>query len=698
MLIRDTSTASERDHLSAGAALLVAAVVLAFADIGLSRSASLAMAPESVPFLLTAVFVFVAAIAAGGWAMLRLARLAGARGVGPSGEGFVIMLVTLLGYELLRWRMAGSSPPALVGVVVLAAAVPAAAFSCRRRVGMFALAVGASLLSGLWAVGASLTALGNPTAHALREGRAIWGGALFVTVQQFLWFAACLMLWGWLPALSRRRGLAVALRAATLALVGCAWLAGTNALLRFDTSIGAPGSAVVPASLSLPNIVLLVLDTVRADRTDLVDPTLENTPSMLALGHSGAVYSQAYANSTWSLPSHATLFTGLYPHRHGAGYRIVEVQPMSDSQYPGRLVIEPVPLAEDHETLAELLAQQGYATAAFAANYGYFSPVFGLLQGFTHVESEAKNALAIETIVAPVLRRAPASMEARFLWWTRQIVDSHEWVPRALRWIDERPEGRQPFFLFMNWMDAHEPGVIVGRPGLSVAPPSGRGVFRTYDTSLRYQDEALGQLLDGLSDRALLNNTLVVVTSDHGEAVGASGHRHGGIVRQHQVRIPLVVSGPGVSGGVVAHPVQLADIPVWILRMVGATIPSDLDGTPLDGSGTVLVENYFGHSANETGVTFENVDERRPTSWAILADGWKLLRDARGQEQLFNVHADPDERADQFAQNPDVASRLRAQLDDVLPLDIERRRLAVSRRDEIDEATLERLRSLGYVR
>ena len=584
MLIRDTSTASGRDHLSAGAALLVAAVVLAFADIGLSRSASLTMAPESVPFLLTIVFVVLASIAGGGWAMLRLARLAGARGVGPSGEGFVIMLMTLLGYELLRWRMAGSSPLALAGVVVLAAAVPAAAFSRRRRDGIFALVVGASLLSGLWAVG------------ALREGHAFLEGALFVTVQQFSWFAACLILWVGLPALSKRRGLAVAIHVATLVLVGCAWLAGTNALLRVDTSIGAPGSAVVPASPSLPNIVLLVLDTVRADRTDLVDPTLENTPSMLALGHSGAVYSQAYANSTWSLPSHATLFTGLYPHRHGAGHRIVEVQPMSDSQYQGRLVIEPVPLAEDHETLAELLAQQGYATAAFAANHGFFSPVFGLLQGFTHVESEAKNALAIETIVAPVLRRAPASMEARYLWWTRQIVDSHEWVPRALRWIDERPEGRQPFFLFMNWMDAHEPGAIVGRPSLSVAPPSGRGVFRTYDTSLRYQDEALGQLLDGLSDRALLNNTLVVVTSDHGEAVGASGHFHGGIVRQHQVRIPLVVSGPGLSGGVVAHPVQLADIPVWILRMVGATIPSDLDGTPLDGSGTVLVENYFGHS------------------------------------------------------------------------------------------------------
>ena len=181
--------------------MLVAAVVLAFADIGLSRSASLTMAPESVPFLLTIVFVVLASIAGGGWAMLRLARLAGARGIGPSGEGFVIMLVTLLGYELLRWRMAGSSPLALAGVVVLAAAVPAAAFSRRRRDGIFALVVGASLLSGLWAVGA-LTTVGNPTAHALREGRAFLGGALFVTVQQFSWFAACLILWVGLPALS----------------------------------------------------------------------------------------------------------------------------------------------------------------------------------------------------------------------------------------------------------------------------------------------------------------------------------------------------------------------------------------------------------------------------------------------------------------------------------------------------------------
>ena len=101
---------------------------------------------------------------------------------------------------------------------------------------------------------------------------------------------------------------------------------------------------------------------------------------------------------------------------------------------------------------------------------------------------------------------------------------------------------------------------------------------------------------------------------------------------------------------------------------------------------------------SETGVTFENVDERRPTSWATFADGWKLLRDARGREQLFNLHAGPDERTDQLVQHPDVASRLRALLDDMLPLDIERRRLGVSRRDEIDQATMERLRSLGYVR
>lgn len=685
---------SDRRRLSPEATVVVMAVVLAFADTGLSLSTSLAMAPESFPFLLTTVFIFFLGVAGACWTVLRLARLVGGRSFGPQVEGAVIAVVTLLVYELLRLRMARSAPVMLGAVVLLVAVLIAIAYWRRRGIG-FSLVAGASLLAGAWAADALAAPGGNPTTHMLSESRSIWGGALLVMVLQCGWFAAAILQSALVTRAHRGWRLALPVQLATLVLVGGVWLAGTHILRRPDTAVVVSDSTTLPPSPGLPNILLIVLDTVRADRTDLVDPMLDNTPSMLALGNTGTIYSQAYANSTWSLPSHATLFTGLYPHRHGAGRRIVEVQVPPDDSRARRLIIEPVPLAEEHDTLAELSAQDGYATAAFAANHGFFSPVFGLLQGFAHVESEVKNTLAIEPVVAPLLRHAPESLDMRYRWWTRKIVDSHEWVPRALTWIDERPEAGVPFFLFMNWMDAHERLAIAGRPGLSEPLPD-RGAFSEYDTSLRHQDEALRQMLDGLRARGLLANTLVVVTSDHGEVLTRTP-RHGGPVRQDQVWVPLVISGPGVERRIIADPVQLADIPAWILDTVG-TLPTGIDGTALDGSGTVLAENYFARSTNESGVTFENVDERRPTSWATFEDGWKLFRDARGHEQLFDIRVDPKEQTDQIGQHPEVAARLGARLNSLLPPDLDRRRLAVLPRDPIDDATIERLRSLGYVR
>ncbi len=420
---------------------MVVAVVLAFADTGLSLSTSLAMAPESFPFLLTTVFLFFLSIAGACWAFLRLSTLVGGRRFGPEVEGVVIAVATLLAYELLRLRVARSAPVILAAIVLLVGVLLAIALWRRRGLGV-SLVAGASLLAGAWAADGLAAPGGNPTTHMLSEGRAIWGGALLVLVLQFGWFATAMLQSALVTRALRGRRLVLPVQLATLVLVGGVWLAGTHILRRPETTASASNSdSTTPApSRDLPNIVLIVLDTVRADRTDLVDPVLGNTPSMLALGDTGTVYSRAYANSTWSLPSHATLFTGLYPHRHGAGRRIVEVQVPPDDPRARRLVIEPVPLAQEHDTLAELLARDGYTTAAFAANHGFFSPVFGLLQGFAHVESEVKNTLAIESVVAPLLRHAPESLEMRYRWWTRKIVDSHDWVPRALKWIDERPK------------------------------------------------------------------------------------------------------------------------------------------------------------------------------------------------------------------------------------------------------------------
>ena len=346
---------SDRHRLSPEATVVVMAVVLAFADTGLSLSTSLAIAPESFPFLLTTVFIFFLGVAGACWTVLRLATLVGGRSFGPQVEGAVIAVMTLLAYELLRLRMARSAPVMLGAVVLLVAVLIAIAYWRRRGIG-FSLVAGASLLAGAWAADALAAPGGNPTTHMLRESRSIWGGALLVMVLQCGWFAAAMLQSALVTRAFRGWRLALPVQLATLVLVGGVWLAGTHILRQPDTAVVVSDSTTVPPSPGLPNILLIVLDTVRADRTDLVDPTLDNTPSMLALGNTGTIYSQAYANSTWSLPSHATLFTGLYPHRHGAGRRIVEVQVPPDDSRARRLIIEPVPLAEEHDTLAELLA------------------------------------------------------------------------------------------------------------------------------------------------------------------------------------------------------------------------------------------------------------------------------------------------------------------------------------------------------
>jgi len=453
------------------------------------------------------------------------------------------------------------------------------------------------------------------------------------------------------------------------------------------------------AGLGRPNIVLIVLDSVRADRTDLADASLENAPALYALGKSGAIFTRAYANSTWSLPSHASLFTGLHPHNHGAVNRIVDTIPAADGQTEDTLlVIEPVPLADEHLTLAEFLLSRGYRTAMMAANHGFFSEVFGLLQGFEYVDVRAKNVLALEVVGAPFLRRAPERLETAYRWATRSIIDSHEWVEDALKWIDGRAGDTEPFFLFMNWADAHESRAIAGSPSAPAFPGPERGSFRLYDKALRYQDVALARLIEGLAQRGLTGRTLVIVTSDHGETMGRSGQRHGGPVTQDQIWVPLVIAGATAPRGVIESPVQLADIPVWIRARFGDASGQRLDGTALEDAEAVLATSYFGLGTEPGAARLGTVDVVRPTTWATFRGPWKFVRDARGVEQLFDLNEDPEEKVDLAGRHPDMVALLRQQMDRMLPADLDSWRLEVVRAGQVEKATWERLRNLGYIR
>ena len=373
-------TARESLTLAAGAVL-----GLAFADVGLSMAASRTMALDSAPFLVSAVCVLLGTVLAGTYVALR-----GAVAVGlPAGvetQRFLLLAIPLWVYELLRWRMAGSPGVGLLLIVFLTVALPAALQRSHAR-GVVGLCLALPLLAGTWAAIALSDPGGNPMDRVLYANRTITLTTVTVVALQVVWVALCALVWrrtvASMPG-GRFRGVVWGV---LIIVSGGAWLAASHLWLHPPSqeevrASGAPAMEPM-AGLGRPNIVLIVLDSVRADRTDLADASLENTPALYALGKSGAIFTRAYANSTWSLPSHASLFTGLHPHNHGAVNRIVDTIPAADGQTEDTLlVIEPVPLADEHLTLAEFLLSRGYRTALMAANHGFFSEVFGLLQGF----------------------------------------------------------------------------------------------------------------------------------------------------------------------------------------------------------------------------------------------------------------------------------------------------------------------------
>lgn len=691
-------SSSRSADLRPGVAVASAVVAIAVADVQLSLSTSHAFALESVVFLVPAVAALLGMVALCAWAGMRLASATGVLAVSLPTTSFAVLFTVVLCYELLRWRMAGAGPAMFLGLAaVLGVSVVA---HLRYRSGFVAVLGAVVPLAGVWAAAGLLQPGGNPTLRLLHSARWVFLDVAGAVAWQAGWFVVVALVWRWSTWPSSARGAAwISTRyLVTLCCAGAVWLAAGHYTLQPSAAIDGILEPAGEASKGLPNILLLVLDTVRADRTDLIDPTLRTTPALLALGQRGAIYTQAYANSTWSLPSHASLFTGLNPHTHGATRRIVDADLRATNLTATGLRIESVPLSDERLTLAELLARQGYETVALSANHGYFSPVFGLLQGFAYADARAKNILTLETVVGPFARRAPEPLNGTYRWLTRSVVDSHEWVSRALAWIDSRAASSAPFFMFMNWADAHDVPATASRLSADELALPDRGVFRRYDAVLRYQDQALGQLVAGLERRRLLEDTLIVVTADHGESLGVVGPGHGGGVRQDQVWIPLAIAGPGVRRGMVDRPVQLTDVAVWLMERGGANVPPGLDGVSLDVPGQVLLENYFAAASDATPVTYANVDQLRPTTWATLDGRWKLVRDARGAERLFDVLADPGELSDLLSEHPDLTARLRKRLDRLLGDAIDRWRLEVVGSWDVDASTRERLRSLGYIR
>ncbi len=457
---------------------------------------------------------------------------------------------------------------------------------------------------------------------------------------------------------------------------------------------GASGCARAPAD-PRPSFLLVVLDTVRADAVSALGSEPGVTPAFDALARAGLLYAHAYAEAPWTVPSHASLFSGLGVEHHGVG--------------AARRVVLP----EAVETLAERLAAEGYETVGLSENPLVSAP-FGLSQGFERYAVRSGEDLVAESWDSGTAGFVMSNLET----WTRR-----------------RRPGR-PFFLFVNLMDAHEPyAVREANPFLpegadagaarrlrqstaricdAIPPPPELALLRgLYLGDVAAADRKLAAIRTRLAERGLAERLVTIVTSDHGEHLGEDRLLdHQFSVHNVLLHVPLVVHGvAGAAPARIEAPVSLLDLAPSLLAWAGAEPAAELSGRPLPvaepaqparpllavyggekpGDWPEAVRVYPGEKREHCGPGDRVFGDMATLTRYPL----KLVWYRHHAPRLFDLSWDPRERSDLAAQRPEVRERLASEL---------RERLETSGVFEADPAepaappeAVERLRSLGYV-
>ncbi|MEQ8766784.1 MAG: sulfatase-like hydrolase/transferase [Planctomycetota bacterium] len=410
-----------------------------------------------------------------------------------------------------------------------------------------------------------------------------------------------------------------------------------------------------------PNVVLVVLDTVRADRLSCYNAEARPTPNLDKLAAQGVRFPHAISTSPWTLPAHASLFTSTYPSRHGA----VHV----DSDWEAR------PLGPQLPTLAETLTQYGYETSAIVANRGFLDPFYGLDRGFGWYEVLQPKSDGL--FWNPIAQRTPLRRYYRL----NTNVLAPEVNEQALAWIDRRSESQKPFFLFVNFMDAHGSPFLpdfsdqVGGLGLTPGDIENLGEIQGgaasldenqrwdlatwYTKEVQYLDDQLGQLFEDLKQREIWDDSLVIVTSDHGELLG----EHGGVghelyLDEEVLRVPLIVKYPrGTNPADVDHWVQTVDIAPEILRVASIPAPETyqgiLPGYRTDNPIAELFTNRTLRSINRN-----RFGQDRTAIYSPEPPGWKYIS-GTSEEQLFDLANDPQQAKNAAKSHPKMTNLLR---------------------------------------
>ena len=436
------------------------------------------------------------------------------------------------------------------------------------------------------------------------------------------------------------------------------------ALALFCVGCGTPPSEQAP-DRQPPDILLLVVDCLRADRLtgSFSRPA---TPRLDELAKEGIRFTRAFSQTNWTRPSIPSYLTGLYPSEHGL-----------TSLLEGQQANVTEALSPQAETLAETLGELGYASSMIGDQH-QLAPRFGLSQGFDHYNHKGSKAESIHFGALEWL----ASSERPFFTYLHYLELHWPYCPpEATRGrFSAGWEGREFCFQWRKLRNDLRSGAVV------LSPEETAAMSARYDEELLALDARLGKLFEELRARGLWDETLVILTSDHGEEFFEHGGMgHGTSLHDELIAVPLIVKPPTSWGAAIG-----VDIDALVeLRDLAPTI-LDAAGAANKGSGRSLLPYFFG----EAPLAREFVTSEDTVSVAVRTRDLKLIaaREGGGVE-LYDLSDDPGEKTSVAAQRPDDVARLQGYLrqwrGELRPLE--------SMSTELDAETVEGLKSLGYV-
>jgi arylsulfatase A-like enzyme len=482
---------------------------------------------------------------------------------------------------------------------------------------------------------------------------------------------------------------------------------------------------------SKPNIVLVTMDTVRADHLSCYGYQRITTPNLDRLSQEGVLFKNAYATNSWTLPSHASIFTGMFPTKHGADHSSTPAQDIRTQKgeilrWKEMIAKSFSKLSDDNHTLAEILSEKGYRTAGIIGGI-FCNSIFGLDQGFDYYDDEIPYLNTKFFVVYHVVDHV-FSLDDFFTQYgylgKRIAADLNN---SAFKWLEKNHE--HPFFLFINYMDAHAPylppppydryfgkdskDIIVSRYAKGdssfltaeknlinsvlagshqLTPEEREHIIVLYDGGIRYLDHYLGLLFAKLKALEIYDNTLIIISSDHGETFGEHHQmEHGRTLYEEVLRVPLIIRHPSayLQRGVVEKRVSLVDLMPTILSFLRYPIPSGIDGENMEKSNHLLIAELF------LGMSKKN--HKGTSDLRALYEGKeKYIWASNGSNQLYNLEKDPQEEENLIEKFPSKAEAMQKSLDRWLssfkPLKAEGKKVAITK------STEEKLRALGYVR